>query len=184
MFAYLENYFNLKKSFVFYGSYHHEWRNQFIHVVFVPVIFTTFLGFTSKLQITEKVNVSHAITAFYAASFIIMEPLAGTLYAPVLAGMQYIGQTFCAPNVTASLVAQGIAWGAQVLSHKFFEQRKPAFTEDPLQAVHAAVFFVWLDVLYALGYRRSESDVLVDLVEKRIEKLDQEEAAEAAGVPA
>lgn len=177
MWTYLENYFNLKKSFVFYGSYHHEWRNQIVHVLFVPTIFTTALGFASTMKITDTVNVSHVVAGFYALSFIIMEPLAGTLYAPVIAGMQYIGENICAPNVAVSAAVHVFAWAAQIFAHKFFEHRAPAFTEDPLQAIHAAVFFVWLEVLYALGYRPKERDELNALVRQRMAKMDAEEAA-------
>jgi len=47
----LQNYFDLKKSFVFYGAYHREWRNQLIHILCVPCIYTTSLQFASGVKL-------------------------------------------------------------------------------------------------------------------------------------
>lgn len=180
MWGYLENYFNLRKSFVFYGSYHHEWRNQLVHVTFVPAIFTTALSFLCRVKLTPSVDLSHVVATFYAGSFICMEPCAGILYAPVIAGMQLLASRVCSKHVTASVAVHLIGWIIQVLAHKYFEGRAPAFLEDPLQAIHAAVFFVWLEVLYYLGYRPKERDELDALVVERIAKLDAEAAAKKA----
>lgn len=177
MLAYLENYFNLKKSFVFYGSYHHIWQNQMVHVIFVPAIFTTAMSFLARVPITGKVNLSHIVTAFYAVSFIKMEPVAGALYAPVLAAMEYLGAQVLVNHVPTSIAIHVFSWVTQILAHKFAEGRAPAFREDPLQALHAAVFFVWLEVLYALGYRPSQRAELEKLVAERIAKMDAAEAA-------
>lgn len=170
--SYLSNYFNLKKSFVFYGSYHNQWQNQLIHVLFVPAIFTTALAFLSKVPITEHINLSHLVAAFYAVSFTVMEPVAGLLYAPLIAGMQYLGQTVCAANIPVSIGVHLFGWASQIFAHKVCEGRAPAFLEDPLQAVHSAVFFVWLEVLYALGYRPKQKEELDALIRERIAKMD------------
>lgn len=175
MAAYLKNYFNLEKSFVFYGSYHMNRCNQFIHVIFVPIIFTTSMSFIARIPITEKVNLSHVVSAFYALSFIVMEPVAGVLYAPVIGLMEYIGSTICVQNAPLSIAAHVIGWVAQIVAHKKAEGRQPAFTEDPLQAIHAAVFFVWLEVLFYFGYDRAKRQQLEELVGKRIADMKRRE---------
>ncbi|KPI90754.1 hypothetical protein ABL78_0190 [Leptomonas seymouri] len=176
MHAYLENYFNLKKSFVFYGSYHRNWMNQMVHIVFVPAIFTTALSFIARIPITDKINLSHIVAAFYAISFLKMEPLAGALYAPVIGAMEYLGSQVLIHYVPASVAVHLIGWVAQILAHKLVEGRQPAFREDPFQAFHAAVFFVWLEVLFQLGYRPLEKEELEKLVKEQVAKMDAKNA--------
>ncbi|KAG5467036.1 hypothetical protein LSCM1_01216 [Leishmania martiniquensis] len=177
MLTYLENYLDLRKSFVFYGAYHHNWKNQVVHVLFVPVIFTTALSFLARLPIAGGVNVSHLVAAFYAFSFMKMEPVAGALYAPVIVVMEYLGSQVLIHHVLTSIGLHTLGWAAQILAHRVAEGRQPAFTEDPLQAVHAAVFFVWLEVLFLLGYRPAEKAELNKLIKKRIAKMNALEAA-------
>ncbi|KAG5491359.1 hypothetical protein JIQ42_01258 [Leishmania sp. Namibia] len=176
MLAYVENYFDLRKSFVFYGAYHHNWKNQMIHVLFVPVIFTTALSFLARVPITGGVDLSHIVAAFYAISFIKMEPVAGALYLPVIAAMEYLGSKVLFNRVPTSIGIHVLGWAAQILGHKLAEGRQPAFTEDPPQAFHAAVFFVWLEVLFFLGYRPAEKAELEKLIRKRIANMNTVEA--------
>ncbi|KAG5492871.1 hypothetical protein JKF63_01451 [Porcisia hertigi] len=177
MLAYLGNYFNLKKSFVFYGAYHHQWVNQIIHVLFVPAIFATALSFIARVPITGDINLSHIVAAFYSVSFIKMEPIAGALYAPIIAAMEYLAVRVLVHHVPMSIGIHLLGWATQILGHKFAEGRQPAFREDPLQAIHAAVFFVWLEVLFFLGYRPAEKAELEKLVKERIRMMNVVEGA-------
>lgn len=172
MLAYLENYFDLRKSFVFYGAYHHKWPNQMIHVIFVPAIFTTAMSFLARVPIAGSVNLSHIVTAFYAVSFIKMEPSAGALYAPVIAAMEYLSSQVLIHHVPTSIGIHVLGWAAQILGHKFIEGRQPAFMQDPLQAIHAAVFFVWLEVLFFLGYRPAMKAELEKKIKERIATMN------------
>ncbi|CAG9582810.1 Protein_of_unknown_function_(DUF962)_-_putative [Leishmania major strain Friedlin] len=180
MLAYLENYFDLRKSFVFYGAYHHKRSNQLIHVIFVPVIFTTAMSFLARVPITGGVNLSHIVTAFYTVSFIKMEPSAGTLYAPMIAAMEYLGSRVLIRHVPVSIGMHVLGWAAQIVGHKFIEGRQPAFMEDPLQAIHAAVFFVWLEVLFFLGYRPAMKAELEKAIKERIAAMNAVKKTEKA----
>lgn len=177
MLSSVAKYFQLENSYVFYGSYHHERRNKIVHILFVPVIFTSSLAFLSLIPITESINAAHAVVAAYATSFIAMEPIAGALYVPLMGAMLYIAQHICTQNLVLTAIVNVVSWAAQVLSHRFFEERSPAFTEDPLQAIHAAVFFVWLEVLYSVGYRQKTHRDLEARVRERISEMDCDERA-------
>eukprot|EP00796_Vickermania_ingenoplastis_P006148 gene6148-4427_t len=169
--AYFAKYFKLKDSFVFYGAYHHEKRNKLVHIIGVPIIFSTALGLASKCRVTAHVNLSHAAAALYGVSFIVMEPLAGVLYLPLIAAMQQAGSALAHKNLSLCGGLQLLGWTSQILAHKFFEGQQPAFMDDPLQAIHSAVFFVWLEVLFALGYRKKDSAELESLIEARMKQL-------------
>jgi uncharacterized membrane protein YGL010W len=150
----LSSYFDLKKSFPFYGAFHSEVRNQIVHVIFVPVIFATSLTFGSFLSL-GPVSLADIAAVFYAVSFIKMEPLAGLLYAPVIAAMHYAGTKVLVNNVSLALTLHILGWVSQIFAHVFFEKNRPAFLTSVPQSLHAAVFFVWLEVLFALGYKPS-----------------------------
>lgn len=173
---YVKKYFNLEESFVFYGAYHNEKRNQLVHILFVPVIFTTALAFVSKWRIgSGSLNVSHIAASFYGLSFVCMEPLAGVLYLPLIAGMRHVGEAAAANKYLPICGALHlVGWVSQVLAHRLFEGEQPAFMEDPFQALHSAVFFVWLEVLYKLGYRRDQHKKLQELIDLRIKELEKQ----------
>lgn len=53
----------------------------------------------------------------------------------------------------APLAIQIIGWGVQVLSHAFIERRAPAILDNTLQALLLAPLFVFMELLFVLGYR-------------------------------
>lgn len=86
-----------------------------------------------------------------------LEPVAGALFAPILLGgtalSNYLTSTY---GVTAAFWSAGLhalAWGVQIMGHAVFEGRHPAFVDNILQALFLAPLFVWLEVLFMLGYR-------------------------------
>jgi uncharacterized membrane protein YGL010W len=53
-----------------------------------------------------------------------------------------------------ALALHALAWYMQIHpGHGIFERRKPALMDRFVQAFAAAPFFVWLEVLFAFGYR-------------------------------
>lgn len=171
----IDNYFNLRKSFVFYGAYHNEERNKWIHILFVPTIFTTALHFASKLPICAcpsgsgaSITLADAAAVLYAVSFIKMEVGAGLLYAPVIYGMHHIATKLLQGRTELAIGLHVMGWVFQFIGHGVFERRAPALFDNLLQALHAAVFFVWLELLFALGYKPELHRELQQQVDKAI----------------
>ena len=54
-----------------------------------------------------------------------------------------------------------VAWLVQFFGHGVFENRKPALLDSLGQSIHAAVFFVWLELLFFLGYKPRLHDDLM-----------------------
>ena len=50
-------------------------------------------------------------------------------------------------------VCQVLSWTPQIAAHRFIEGRSPALFDNILQAFLLAPFFVFLEVLFHLGYR-------------------------------
>lgn len=77
--------------------------------------------------------------------------------------------------MTANFWAAGgflASWIAQFLGHGLFEGRAPALLDNIFQALFLAPLFVWLELLFALGYRpdlknRVEKMVLQDVAQYR-----------------
>lgn len=161
------NYFDVRKSFPFYGAYHHDKINQWIHMLFVPCIFTTSLQFGANLRL-GPISLSDAAAAFYAVSFVFMDAPAGLLYAPVIFAMHQIGTVYLAQQTPLAVALHVLGWIFQFVGHGIFERRRPALFDNLFQSVHAAVFFVWLEFMFMLGYKPSLKRELEGLVLKKM----------------
>ncbi len=119
-------------------------------------------------------NLGTIATLIYATLYILMEPVAGGLLAPLLlAGTAYSEHLTTTYGATANYWAVGISvssWVAQFIGHGVFEGRAPALLDNLVQALILAPFFVWMEILFAIGYR-PELKLRVDrAVEKEVEK--------------
>ncbi|KAF3927992.1 hypothetical protein AA313_de0200279 [Arthrobotrys entomopaga] len=97
-----------------------------------------------------------------------MEPVAGALIAPLLfAGTAYMNnlhETYGMEANKIALIVHVTSWVFQFIGHGAFEHRSPALLDNIFQAFFLAPFFVWLEVLFSLGYRpelRSRIDAAV-----------------------
>ncbi|KAI9798435.1 MAG: hypothetical protein M1833_004829 [Piccolia ochrophora] len=96
-------------------------------------------------------------TILYSTLYILMEPVAGSLLAPLLVGgTAFANHLTSVYGAKANYWAIGVhvtSWLAQFVGHGAFEGRAPALLDNLVQAVFLAPFFVWLEVLFFLGYR-------------------------------
>ncbi|BGP54363.1 hypothetical protein JCM8202_000796 [Rhodotorula sphaerocarpa] len=165
---------DLEEQFVFYASYHTHHVNVLIHVLCVPTILFTALILTHGIPGGDKslATIPLDVLGYHfdldltfpflwaagnAAYFILLEPVAGALYAPILLGLGHLSNVlYSTQHDTAMKVASwafAASWVAQFVGHGKFEGRAPALLDSLLQSLVLAVFFVWLEVLFYLGYR-------------------------------
>jgi uncharacterized membrane protein YGL010W len=144
----MSSYFDLTRSFAFYGAFHSNPVNQWIHIICVPIIFTTSIEL--MLRFLHPIIIASLI-AFYIMSFIRMHLLAGLAYAPILLAYGYIGVKILPNYSQLSFALWTISWIAQFIGHGVFEKRAPALLTNLPQSVHAAVFFVWIELLMKVG---------------------------------
>eukprot|EP00892_Ulva_mutabilis_P001678 jgi/Ulvmu1/11510/UM077_0059.1 len=178
------------RSLVFYAQYHEHPVNIAIHVVFVPTIFLATLillayipslrdykeglapeGIPAWLDRSWDISIGNAIVALYVALYSVWDPVAGSLWAAITAIPLLI-----AANYVQAEVPKAWAWalGLQVLSwymqvhpgHLIYEKRRPALTDSLIQAFLTGPLFVWLDVLFVLGYRPALKTAVKDEVRK------------------
>ena len=119
-------------------------------------------------------NLGTIATLVYATLYILMEPVAGGLLAPLLlAGTAYSEHLTNTYGVTANYWAGGIfisSWCAQFIGHGVFEGRAPALLDNLVQALVLAPFFVWMEILFSIGYRPELKSRIDRAVEEEVEK--------------
>ncbi|GAA6031756.1 hypothetical protein JCM8097_001973 [Rhodosporidiobolus ruineniae] len=191
---------SLEDQFTFYASYHTNHTNVLIHVICVPIIFftglilthgvpgfsTSFASFTLEAfgkQVTLDATVPFIVAVSYAAYFVLLEPVAGLLYAPLLITLGHLANVLYSTqhDQAMKLATYGFvgSWIAQFVGHGKFEGRAPALLDSLLQSLVLAVFFVWLEVLFFLGYRpalykRLQNRTSVAVAEYRRTKAEAE----------
>jgi len=177
---------NLEKQLLFYGAYHHDPVNVGIHIACVPILLLTgYLLATNSPNLVPlpkslivpnlPPNAGTIGSLVYSGLYILMEPVAGGLLAPLLiGGTAYANHLTSTYGSTANYWALGIhvvCWLAQFVGHGAFEGRAPALLDNLVQAIFLAPLFVWLEVLFYFGYRPELKARLDKGVEAELAKL-------------
>ncbi|KAI9824232.1 MAG: hypothetical protein M1832_002039 [Thelocarpon impressellum] len=187
---------NLEKQLLFYGSYHHNPANVAIHIVCVPLILMTaiLLGTNTPplIPVPEAFVVKNlgpnfgTIAAFlYTTLYVLMEPVAGGILAPLLIGgtalANHLSVTYGATAVYWAIGLHVFSWIAQFVGHGLFEGRAPALLDNLVQALFLAPFFVWMEVLFFLGYRPELKARLDKAIEVEVRKFNESKDGGKAG---
>jgi len=179
---------HLEKQMLFYGAYHHNNINVAIHIVCVPAILMTILLLLTNtpaiplppwLSVPNlPANVGTIGAVLYSTLYILMEPVAGAMLAPlIVGGTAYANHLTSTYPATANSWAGAIfitSWIAQFIGHGKFEGRAPALLDNLVQALFLAPFFVWFEILFSLGYRPDLQRRLNKGVEEEIRKYRAE----------
>ncbi|XP_073015153.1 2-hydroxy-palmitic acid dioxygenase mpo1 [Primulina eburnea] len=188
--------FDLEKHFSFYGAYHSNPVNIFIHMIFVwPILFTALvlLHFTPplfKLSAIQSLddgflifNYGFLFAVIYAFYYVGLDKKAGSL-AAFLVFLCWIGSSALANSLGFSLAwrvvlaSQLLCWTGQFIGHGVFEKRAPALLDNLAQAFLMAPFFVLLEALQSsFGYEpypgfraRVEAEIDADIKEWKDKK--------------
>ncbi|XP_043725067.1 2-hydroxy-palmitic acid dioxygenase mpo1 [Telopea speciosissima] len=160
--------FDLEKHFAFYGAYHSNPINVFLHMLFVwPIVFSTLilLYFTPPLfnlpnlgfspfgyNVDLVLNIGFFLGLVSASFYIAFDKKAGFL-AALLNFCCWVSSSYVAGRLGFSLAwkvavaAQLICWTGQFIGHGVFEKRAPALLDNLFQAFLMAPFFVLLEAL-------------------------------------
>ncbi len=120
-------------------------------------------------------NLGTIATLLYATLYVLMEPVAGGMLAPLLlAGTAFSNHLTTTYGSTANYWALGLhvaSWIAQFVGHGAFEGRAPALLDNLVQALFLAPFFVWMEILFSFRYRPELKARVEGVVEKNVEKF-------------
>ncbi|KAJ5183737.1 hypothetical protein N7492_001353 [Penicillium capsulatum] len=185
---------NLEKQLLFYGAYHNNPVNVAIHITCVPVLLFTGIILACNcpplFTVPEPFEVEYlpanagTIGAFiYAIFYVLLEPVAGGLIAPLVIGSAACGNYLLGSyGMVVNYYAGGIhvvSWLAQFVGHGAFEKRAPALLDNLVQALLLAPLFVWMEILFFFGYRPELKQRFDKNVELEIQKFrkQQDQAA-------
>lgn len=120
-----------------------------------------------------ELNLGTVLALLYAGLYILLEPVAGFVLAAFCVGSTAFANHMRLedPKFTlhVALAVHVVSWIAQFIGHGAFERRAPALLDNLVQAIFLAPMFVWLEILFKLGYRKE--------LQTRVEKQVQIELA-------
>ncbi len=129
-------------------------------------------------------NLGTFTAILYGTLYMLMEPVAGGLLAPLLlAATAYSNHLTSTYGATANYGALGlhiVCWLAQFVGHGAFEGRAPALLDNLVQALFLAPFFVWMEILFFFGYRPELRARLEVAVQKEIAKFRESKKVDGA----
>lgn len=146
-------------------------RRQFTNTPAIPL--------PSWLSVPHlPLNVGTIGAVLYSTLYVLMEPVAGAMLAPlIIGGTAYANHLTSTYGYTANSWAAAVnivCWIAQFVGHAKFEGRAPALLDNLVQALFLAPFFVWFEILFQLGYRPDLKRRLDKAVENEIQKFRDE----------
>ncbi|KAF2859137.1 DUF962-domain-containing protein [Piedraia hortae CBS 480.64] len=165
--------------------------NVAIHVICVPILLMTgFLLATNSptlplpawltvRQLPPNLGTTSAL--LYSLLYMLMEPFAGALLAPLLMGgtavSNHLTSTYGMKANKIALTVHIVCWIAQFIGHGVYEGRAPALLDNLVQAIFLAPFFVWLEILFFFGYRPELKSRLDKAVQSDIAKWKSEKTS-------
>ncbi|KAI0341081.1 DUF962-domain-containing protein [Trametopsis cervina] len=189
---------DIRKQLAFYGAYHNNSWNIFLHLIGVPLLLWSAEILFHDLQVSLPtysyvineylrfdLNFPTAWLGLCLAYYAVLDPVATLFYLPQSA-LSLLTATAYAYHPGAFQTAAAInigAWIAQFIGHGVAEKRAPALLDNILGAFVLAPFFVHLEVLFALGYKpglRRDVKNLVGVEIARFRRLDAEKRAAKA----
>jgi uncharacterized membrane protein YGL010W len=115
--------------------------------------------------------------------YVLLEPVAGTVLALAGLGAAAAGNALRERDPTttnqAAAAVHVICWILQFVGHGAFEGRAPALLDNLVQAIFLAPLFVWLELLFMLGYRPELQARVEKAVQKEIAKFRAAKAEKA-----
>lgn len=174
---------DLPEQLAFYGSYHRQWQNKVIHIIFVPLIWWSAVVAVCLVAPAPKdakwslvpVSGGAVVWLMYAAYYVVLDPVAGTVACVFYLCLYFLAERFAAAGcgpiegtraiALAAAAAHVLGWVMQIgPGHAYYEKRKPALLDSFAQSLLLAPLFVLMEVMFAAGYRPK----LQEDVEKRI----------------
>lgn len=149
--------FSLERQFHFYKSYHTNSINRKIHIVFIPILFFTFLVLFAEVPLPPPIyDLTNVIVFAYIGYCLVLDIFIGLLFTPFLVGIYVLSRAFrdyagSDGTIPWALTINLLAWVAQFVGHYAFEGKSPALFDSLVQSVLAAPIVVWLEMLFSLG---------------------------------
>jgi uncharacterized membrane protein YGL010W len=182
----------LVNAVAFYKSYHSNRVNQWIHLVCIPLIFFTgfiFLSYTEPIALLGGLNWSSIVALVYITYYLILElpslPVAGVIASSIIVCFKLYGDSLTMQHPVIwkpALAVHLLSWLIQFYGHAVHEKRSPALIDNLAQAFLSAPFFVLLECMFSMGYRRDMQEKIDVIVVKNIKEFNGQKGKASAKV--
>ncbi|EAQ90913.1 hypothetical protein CHGG_02848 [Chaetomium globosum CBS 148.51] len=140
-----------------------------------------FFELPSWLQIPYlELNLGTFAAITWGGLYLLLEPVAGGALALVClaaaAGTNYLRLQDPIGTNQISIAVNVVSWIAQFVGHGKFEGRAPALLDNLFQAIFLAPLFVWLELLFMVGYRPELKRRVDKAVKIEIAKFREQQA--------
>ena len=142
-----------------------------------------FFTLPSWLQIPYlEPNLGTFAAMTWGGLYLLLEPVAGGALALIClasaAGTNYLRQQDPVGTTQTAIAVHIVSWLLQFIGHGKFEGRAPALLDNLFQAIFLAPLFVWLELLFMIGYRpelkkRVDKAVEVEIAKFRAQKAEK-----------
>lgn len=164
----MAGFFDLEEQVVFYRSYHMHHKNVLIHVVCIPLILLSAIGFMLPVKVAGEghpsLNLGSIIAWGYGLYYVCLDRVVGIPSMLLLVLWAYKLQEFYENTVSGEqftksqyigffLLVHFVSWSAQFYGHAVYERRAPALLDSLHQALVMAPFFVGLEIAFYFGYK-------------------------------
>ena len=131
------------------------------------------LAYIPMFMILDKypLNISFCIAFAFSFYYLLLEPMAAALFAPIILILVYSANMLVMKSSNAwktALVGQIVGWVTQIIGHLVFERRMPALLDSFAQSLVMAPFFVFIELLFLLGYKPAMQKRLNDKIKTAI----------------
>ncbi|WFC98711.1 hypothetical protein MYAM1_001443 [Malassezia yamatoensis] len=130
-------------------------------------------------SVYQHINIASWIAVCYWIYYAILDTTIATLFAPLWTAF-YASAFHLARNFPhAATISWSIfvaSWAAQFYGHGVHEGRAPALLDNLLGAIVLAPLFVFIEVLFFLGYRKDMQTELKNETGRRIKEVKQAQA--------
>ena len=129
-------------------------------------------------------NLGTLAAFIWGGLYVLLEPVAGTALAALCIGGTALSNSYrvADPDATnkVALAVHIVCWLLQFVGHGAFEGRAPALLDNLMQALFLAPLFVWLELLFKLGYRPELQARVEKAVQQEIAKFKAQKAGQGA----
>jgi len=138
---------------------------------FKPIVLNDYIRF--------EPSCSWIFFAVYQAYYFTLEPVAALIYLPEFLLSLATAQSFVhrPHGLQYATAVHAASWVMQFIGHGKFEGRQPALLDNIVGALVLAPFFVHLELLFMLGYRRNFHKKLNNDIGVEITKFKKAEGA-------
>lgn len=123
-------------------------------------------------------NLGTLAAVLYSGLYLLLEPVAGFALAAMCLGAaafsNYMRVSSPQSTFTSAVAIHVVCWVAQFVGHGAFEGRAPALLDNLVQALFLAPMFVWLEILFFLGYRPELQSRVSSKVQVEITKFKEQ----------